>query len=484
MSDTPLRTVPGRTSGPAHPELRRALRLSPLFSDLPERELDRLLRKGSRVFLPSGTVLLEEGTAGDQFYVILEGELEVTRTEGGHTTVLDLQGAGGFLSEMSLLEDRPRSASARAIRDSEVLALDPKDFLDLLRRCPGVALAMLKIVMARLRSTETSVIETGRMAGLGTLAAGLAHELNNPAAAIARNTDLLAQALEEWHLREAELRRLPLEESERTIVADLLDAVRSAERDRRPTPSSGDREIELERWMTDKGVTDPWALVPVLSEAGWDPEGLEALEQALAPAHLEPVLWWLVAGLEAFALVTGIQTASRAISDIVNRVRSYSSLDRGPTQTVDVGKSLVDTLSILKGSIGPGIEVRLDLQDDLPTIEAHGGELGQVWTNLIHNALDAMEGEGTLEIRVRTSREGVVCEISDTGSGIPESIRPRIFDPFFTTKPQGRGTGLGLAITYGIVVNQHRGTIRVDSRPGRTVFEVALPGRLPEGPGS
>jgi signal transduction histidine kinase len=484
MSDTPLRTVPGRTSGPAGPEVRRALRLSPLLADLPERELDRLLKKGSRVFLPSGTVLLEEGTAGDQFYVILEGELEVTRTEGGRTIVLDLQGAGGFLSEMSLLEDRPRSASARAIRDSQVLALDPEDFLHLLRRCPGAALSMLKIVMGRLRSTETSIIETGRMAGLGTLAAGLAHELNNPAAAIARNTDLLAQALEEWHLREAELRRLPLEESERTVVADLLDAMRASERDQRPTSSSGEREIELERWMTDKEVTDPWALVPVLSDAGWDPEGLETLDQALSPAHLEPVLLWLVAGLEAFALVTGIQTASRAISDIVNRVRSYSSVDRGPTQTVDVGKSLVDALSILKGSIGPGIEVRLDLQDGLPTIEAHGGELGQVWTNLIHNALDAMEGVGTLEIRARMSGEGVVCEISDTGNGIPESIRPRIFDPFFTTKPQGRGTGLGLAITYGIVVNQHRGTIRVDSRPGRTVFEVALPRRLPEGPRS
>jgi signal transduction histidine kinase len=280
------------------------------------------------------------------------------------------------------------------------------------------------------------------------------------------------------------MRRLALEESERAVVADLLERMRASEGRRQPTPSFGEREIELERWMTDRGVTDPWALVPVLSEAGWDPEGLEALQEALTPGHLEPVLWWLVAGLEAFALVSGIQTASRAISDIVSRVRSYSSVDRGPIQTVDVGKSIVDTLAILKGSIGPGIEVRLDLQDDLPTIEAHGGELGQVWTNLIQNALDAMNGEGTLEIRARTSGDGVVCEISDTGSGIPESVRPRIFDPFFTTKPQGRGTGLGLAITYGIVVNQHRGTIRVDSRPGLTVFEVALPRRLPEGPGS
>ena len=441
-----------------------------------------MLTTGTRISLESGTVLLEEGTPGDTFYVILSGELEVTRTEGGRTTVLDVQGPGGFLSEMSILENRPRSASARATGDSHLLCFEPNDFRELLERCPGVALAMLEIVMARLRSTETSIIESGRMAGLGTLAAGLAHELNNPAAAIARNSDLLGQALEEWHRREAELRALPLTESETSTVAELLQAMGESKGRDWDRPGSGLLEIGTERWLAGLGVVETWDLVPILSEAGWDQAKLEELSERLSPKHLEPVLRWLAAGLEAFGLVSGIRTASGAISDIVGRVRSYSSLDRGPIQVVDLHESLVNSLSILSGSIGPGIEVRLDLPKETPTIEAYGGELGQVWTNLIQNSLDAMGDQGTLEVKARESEEGVVVEILDTGSGIPETIRPRIFDPFFTTKTEGKGTGLGLAISYGIVVNQHRGVIKVDSRPGRTIMEVALPARLPRNP--
>ena len=444
--------------------------------------MERLLAAGTRSFLPSGTVLLKEGTPGDQFFVILEGELEVTRNEGGRTLVLDIQGAGGFLSEMSLLEDRPRSASARATRDSTVLALEPEQFGDLLSRCPGVALSMLKIVMSRLRSTETSMIESGRMAGLGTLAAGLAHELNNPASAIARNTDLLGQAWEEWHRREDQLRRLPLTEPEATLVAGLLEHVRDGGDNRWQSSGSGRRETELEGWMEERGWQETWDIAAILAEAGWDRSKVDALEEVLASDHLEPVLRWVAAGLEAFGLVTGIRTASRAISDIVGRVRSYSSLGRGRIQLVDVRESLINALSILEGRIGPGIRVSLDFPDEMPSIEAHGGELGQVWTNLIHNALDAMEGGGDLAIKARETDGGVVVEIADTGTGIPDSVRPRIFDPFFTTKGQGKGTGLGLAITYGIVVNQHRGTIGVESRPGRTVVEVALPRKLPGDP--
>jgi signal transduction histidine kinase len=236
----------------------------------------------------------------------------------------------------------------------------------------------------------------------------------------------------------------------------------------------------VEKWMQEKGWVETWDLVPILAEAGWDRGRLEALEEGLLPDHLEPVLRWVAAGLEVFGLVQGIRTASRAISDIVGRVRSYSSLDRGLRQPLDVRESVSNALSILKARIVPGIEVRLDFPDAIPLIEAHGGELGQVWTNLIHNALDAMEEGGILSIKARGSEEGVVVEIADTGIGIPEAVRPRIFDPFFTTKGQGKGTGLGLAITYGIVVNQHKGSLRVDSRPGKTVVEVALPGRLPD----
>jgi signal transduction histidine kinase len=470
------KTAPGQQ--PSAPEV---LRESPLFAKLPDHELERLMITGKRIQLPSGTLLLEEGTPGAEFYIILDGELEVTRTEGGRTTVLDIQKAGGFLSEMSLLENRPRTASARATRDSEVLALEPEDFQDLLERCPGVALSMTKIVLARLRSTESSIIESGRLAGLGTLAAGLAHELNNPAAAIARNTDLLGKAMEEWHRREGRLRVLPLSEAELEAIGDLLEAMKEAPKHRWEGTAAGLRELEVDGWLEQRGVTETWELVPVLSEAGWDRTRLDQLERQLSPPHLEPVLSWLVAGQEAFSLIRGIRTASRAISDIVGRVRSYSSLDRGQVQHVDVRESIGNALSMLKTGMSPGIDVLIDFPEDLPTVEAHGGELGQVWTNLIQNALDAMGEDGTLEVRAMTEgNDCLVVEIADSGEGIPDAIRPRIFDPFFTTKPQGKGTGLGLAITYGIVVNQHRGSIRIDSRPGRTVAEVALPRSLPK----
>jgi signal transduction histidine kinase len=224
-------------------------------------------------------------------------------------------------------------------------------------------------------------------------------------------------------------------------------------------------------------------VVPVLADSGWKREDLDELEASVSRDHLETVLRWVAAGIEVFGLVRGIRTASRAISDIVDRVRSYSSLDRGPVQRVDLRESLDNALSILRGQVGPGVTVDMLVDAETPCIEAHGGELGQVWTNLIQNALDAMGEEGTLEIRARGTEGGITVEISDTGPGIPEALRTRIFDPFFTTKPQGKGTGLGLAISYGIVVNQHRGAIRLASRPGRTTFQVDLPLRLP-GPGS
>jgi signal transduction histidine kinase len=235
----------------------------------------------------------------------------------------------------------------------------------------------------------------------------------------------------------------------------------------------------MESWLQDRGVENGWKLAPVLADAGWDRVKLESLGRRVSADHLNATLQWAAAGLEVSGLVTGIQTASTAISGIVARIRSYSFLDRGPVQMVDVTGSILDAVSILKGRFGPSVEVRMDLPLDLPRIEAHGGELGQVWTNLVHNALDAMEGSGILGIEARPAPEGILVRISDTGPGIPDSIRPHIFDPFFTTKPEGRGTGLGLAITWGIVVHQHRGGIRVESRPGRTVMEVTLPRTLP-----
>jgi signal transduction histidine kinase len=238
------------------------------------------------------------------------------------------------------------------------------------------------------------------------------------------------------------------------------------------------RAWELEEWLEEAGVDEPWALAPILVDANWNRRNLERWLARVSTPYREPLLRWAAAGASIHGLVSDIQRSARSISGIVASVRSYSHLDRGPVQTVRIADSVSDTLAILRGKLGDGIKVIRDMPSDLPAIEVYGGELSQVWTNLIDNALDAMGGQGTLEIRARPTDLGIVVEVGDTGPGIPPEIRPKIFDPFFTTKAQGSGTGLGLAITYGIVVNRHKGTIQVRSRPGRTVFEVALPARI------
>ena len=477
---------PGGTDAPAgrHPAaeipkadegIRESLARFPLFADLSPKDLHWLARAVRRMTVPGGSVLFQEGTPGDRFYVILQGEFEVTRAESGRTAVLNILGPGDFLSEMSILEDMPRSASARAVTDGEVFALEPEDFKDLLARSPGAALAMLRTVTARLRSTESALIAHGRMAGLGTLAEGLAHELNNPAAAIVRSTDLLARTLREGHRRCAELGALPLAEPELEALRNAESSLFAPPEEAPSSRGTAGGERDLEAWLANLGIPEAWELAPPLGEAGWTPPRLEELRGAIAPGHLEPVLRLVAAGAEASTLVREIREAGRAIAGIVSSVRSYSSPDGGLTRGVDVGESLAGALSILRGRLGEGITVVQDIQDRLPAVEANPGELSQVWVNLLANALDAMGGEGTLRIRARGTEGGIVVVIQDTGSGIPPEVRPRIFDPFFTTKPQGEGTGLGLPITYGIVVNRYRGNIRVDSRPGRTLFEVALP---------
>jgi len=356
------------------------------------------------------------------------------------------------------------------------MAIEPEGFRDLLAGSPEAALAMLETVTRRLRRTEASLVEQGRLAGLGSLAAGLAHELNNPASALLRSSDLLRGALPDWGRRCADLRRLPSGTVRAGAVKEMEERFFRPEGSGVPRQSS--QEEELEEWMEDEGLDDAWDLAAPLADAGWDRAALEALTEAMAPDHRRPFIRWIAAGAEVYGLVDEIRNASRAISSIVGSVRSYSQLDRSPIQMVDLGESISDTLMILKGKLRNGIEVVRDIPPDLPRIEAYGGELNQVWTNLIDNALDAMEGEGTLEIKARPTGGGVMVRFSDSGSGIPSDVRPNIFDPFFTTKPQGSGTGLGLAISYGIVVNRHGGAIQVESRPGHTVVEVSLPQRL------
>ena len=240
-----------------------------------------------------------------------------------------------------------------------------------------------------------------------------------------------------------------------------------------------DLEDDLQDWLDEQGVEESWEIAPVLVSLGWDRQGVEELAGDFAPDHLEVLVPWLAKGAAAYSLLNEVRASAERISDIVRAVKSYSYLDQAPVQQVDLHEGLENTLIILKHKLKAGVEVKREYAPDLPRIEAYASELNQVWTNIIDNAIDAMQGRG--EITLRTSARGasqVIVEICDSGPGIPAEVKERIFQPFFTTKPQGVGTGLGLHIAYNIVVDKHHGQISVESQPGETCFRVVLPVEL------
>jgi signal transduction histidine kinase len=507
----------------AESRLANFLRGVPLFRDLPGADLERLAGRANVLAVPAGSVVVEEGGPGGDLYVLMEGELEVTRRDGDRDVVLAVQQPGAVLGEMSLIEEAPRNATIRAGRESQVLVLPAGELEGILAASPGAALTLIRTFAGRLRSTEASLRQSARLAALGTMAAGLAHELNNPAAALARGAHVMADAADELDRQARRLGQLGLGQD----VMARLDDIPLAGRSQRAEPLTGAElmraEDELASWLLDRAAgtgsrepgpeaaadpgpapgpgADPgpapgWMLDPALAgdmaadlaTCGWTPGRLEDLLDelaSLAPGRtfpMVPVLAWLAARCAAASVAEETRAAAGAISEIVGAVRSHTYLGQAPVQAVDVAAGLESALVLMRGRIEPGVRVIRDLAPDLPRIDAHGGELNQVWVNLLDNALRALDGHGILEIRASRHGDGVRLEISDSGPGIPDDVLPRIFDPFFTTRPFGTGTGLGLHVT-ATIVRRHRGRIGVESRPGRTTFTVELPiSRSPDGP--
>jgi signal transduction histidine kinase len=433
-------------------EIVARLRETPLFAGVDDAPLRNLVAEGEIVDLEPGEVLIREGDEADALFVVLDGELEVTRRSGGSRIPLAVVGPGALQGEIAALEGGRRLATVAATRAAEVLRIPVHALRDLLATGPDVSLAVVRTAVMRLRAMEATLREREKLAALGTLSAGLAHELNNPAAAALRS------------------------------IAALESAVSDAESLPRPSPpprppaGSAPPKSALER--SDRiAEIEPIAgsdeAASALVEAGWTADALR--EQ---PTEVVP---WLAADASVRQLLGELELALTRIRDIVDAVKGYTHLGQAPVGRVDVRIGLEQTLVILRHRLRD-VEVRTEFADDLPPIEAFGSELNQVWTNLIDNAVDAMDGRGELTLRAEPEPSpdgiGVRVTVSDSGSGIPPEIRDRLFEPFFTTKEPGRGTGLGLHISHGVVA-RHGGRIEVESEPGDTRFVVTLPPTLP-----
>ncbi len=457
------------------------LRKIPLFADLPEEDLERLCQMVVRVDLPAGDELFAEGSYGDRAYIIQEGELEIIKTSSGRDVLLALRGPGEVIGEIALLEDRPRMASARARTEVSMLSIDRQQLKELMGTSPSAAGAMFFTVLNRLRSTESKLRQSEKMAQLGTFTAGIAHELNNPAAAVKRGSEQLQSAMNEsstafTHLNQANLNEAQWSFWETLTTQAQHQASQPPELD---ALARSDLEYELEEWLEDMGLEDAWELAPTLVNLNYSDDDLERLGSQFQPAQLPPVIQWLNATYNVYSLFAELNQGAERITGIVKALKTYSYLDQAPVQLVDLHKGLDDTLLILSYKLKDGISVRRQYAEELPKILGFGSELNQVWTNLIDNAIDALVEaqvqEALITLCSRMEEDWVVIEVQDNGPGIPEDIQSRIFEPFFTTKPPGVGSGLGLDISYSIVVHKHRGDIKVISEPEKTIFQVWLP---------
>jgi signal transduction histidine kinase len=460
--------------------VREELRAVPLFADLTDEDLDCLEQGATIVELEPGQSLFNEGDDGDQAYVITDGEIDIVKVTGEREVLLARRMPGEVIGEMALLDSAPRMATGKAAEKTTLIAI-PKSQMDaLLDSSATAAKALFSVLLARWRQTEASLRQSERMVQLGTLTAGLAHELNNPAAAIARASGLLSPELDAFGRSIAALGGVELSDEQRVEIEEWLTAA-AAPGQTMGALERSERETELDVALTAAGCAEPWAMAPPLAMAGWTPAMVEDVHDRYVEAA--PVILDAVSmTYNVSELLREINEGASRMSEIVGALKSYTHLDQAPLQEVDVRKGLEDTLLILKTKL-KDIDVELEFEE-VPKIMAYASELNQVWTNLIDNAADAIHqtgrDTGTVVLRTMPGDGSVIVEVEDDGSGIDPADVDRIFDAFFTTKPPGSGTGLGLDISYSIVVHKHRGQITVDSEPGRTTFRVELP---VDGPG-
>jgi signal transduction histidine kinase len=457
-----------------------------LFADLDDEKLGWVASHGDVVAYPAGAEVSVEGAPAECFYVLLEGTMTMSRRVGGDEveTVRTASpgvysGAVQFYFGDQISQVYP--ATVRAVTDCRFLALPAEEFNAVFREWFPMAVHLLQGQFIGARTSNELVGQRERLLALGKLTAGLTHELNNPAAAAARATAALQERFAGMRHKLAMLSDGRIDGRVLRALTDLQETFVAgvATTERLSALERADREDDLSGWLEDHDVSQPWELAAVFVPAGLGAADLAKVTDAVDEGFLEPALRWLAYTVETELLLTEIRDSTQRISALLAAAKQYSQMDRSPHQETDLHAGLDATLVMLGAKLGPDITVEKDYDRNLPPVPAYAAELNQVWTNLIHNALDAMHGKGTLTLRTAVDGDRALVEVGDTGPGIPDELRRRVFEPFFTTKPVGQGTGLGLDVSWRIVVNRHGGDLRVVSRPGDTRFQVRLPLREP-----
>ncbi len=449
----------------------------PLFEHLRTDQLKWLVEHGEDHFARAGEYLFHEGNESDYFYVVIDGEIQITKQAGEGEIILNTHHSGGFSGEVPMLSGMPYVASARAVTDSKVLRFNNQAFREMFAICPLVVSKLFQALQWRIQKTESLARQREKMSALGVLSAGLAHELNNPAAAARRATDQLRESFGQVQPLLVKISRA-LDEDHLDELLTLQAAIGEKLRDPEPLDAltQSDREEELGDWLDSHGVDNAYEIAPLFVSAGVTADTLEQLYDLIGDDVFPDGVRWLGASLTAGTLLNEVERSAARISDLVKAVKSYSYMDQAPQQDIDVHAGLEDTLMILAHKLRHNkITVKRDYDRSIPHILAHGSELNQVWTNIIDNAIDAMGENGTITIRTWEDGKDIWIELGDSGPGIPEDIQSRIFEPFFTTKDVGKGTGLGLDIAHRIIADHHRGEIRLVSKPGDTRFQIRLP---------
>jgi signal transduction histidine kinase len=458
------------------------LRTVPLLADLAEEELEYLASISQELEYAPGQAVAPEGQAADAMFVILTGEIQYAQ-EGVPGSRVIVGEAGEVTGLLPFSRMTHYTGTVRALGHTRAARIGREHFPEMLRRVPVLEARLIGALTDRVRETTRAEQQREKLMALGRLSAGLAHEMNNPAAALRRATSHLRDRLRILPERTVNLAGCNLGVVQFSRLAALLTrSMTSGPAERMAPLQASEREEEVGAWLEDRGVPEAWTLAETFVASGWGPPELEELAATLPEKAVRDAVAWLGGGLEAELLLREMEDAATRIAVLVSSVKSYSHMDETHTRAeTDLHEGLESTLTMLAYKTGERrVRIERDYDASLPRVWANAGELNQVWTNLLDNALDAVAPGGRVSIRTVRRGDDAVVEIRDDGPGIPAEIQGRIWEPFFTTKDVGEGSGLGLDIVRRIVVRQHRGDVGVESRPGDTCFRVRIPIRAPD----